>query len=893
MATLLGSLLVSLGLDSGEFKSGLGAAEKEMRRTAKRIEGIGAGLSNVGRNLSIAVTAPLAALSVAAVKGAQAQAAAMGQVEAALASMGMGAGRTAEQLLKASDAMEMRSLFDGDEILSKLTANLLTFGNIAGNNFDRASQAALDLATRLGGDLQSATLLVGKALNDPVKGLNALRRVGIQFTADQQKQIKAMGAAGDIAGAQAIILSELERQFGGAAQAAADTSPWRAAQVALGQVGDTIGERLIPILQRLADFTVRALDAFRALPAGVQDTILVVAALAAAAGPLLIVIGAITSGLAPFIAGISAVRVAMIAANLPVTTLTLSIGVLRAAVLTLVQTLGPLALIVGVVSGALYLMSLRTKAQNEATAAYEAAQKSATAATEKAMTAVQSLTVAQGEARKEALRAALAERENIKQKIASARASLVLARAELARARAFGEAQNRASLGSTGVPGTGAFIQGTGDKARAVARDNLVTSTKTLEGLTKTLETLTAAINAPAPSVNTSSVITDPKKGSGSSRAASGPTAAEIEARFNNELLGYTQQNLSAMQQLATSAGERAEYAMRSVEWARRQTLAEIAADEDYSKAQKAELSAAVERMAENERQIVELRRIGDIEAEQADLAQDAYNEKRDLLQIDYQLADTQADRKRIALDILALEQEYRRNQLQMVLASKVSSDAEKMRAQAILDSIGSIEAAELAAAGRSNETELEAFLRSINRSPQQLGEDVTGVGLDGLDRLIDGISTSIAEVQSLGDAFKALRDIFQSVIQDMIAQLIRLGIQRALVGLIGGAFGGPSAGLLGSVNSTIAGNPGLFANGTRSAPGGMAWVGERGRELINLPKGTRVLNHGQSEIAARQMQASNVKPITFNLYGVNGERQGREAASQIAMRMRHSLNGA
>lgn len=901
MATLLGSLLVALELESGEFKSGLKAAEKEFRATQRRIEKIGSGMANLGRNLSVAVTAPLAALSVAAVKGAQEQAAAMGQVEAALASMGMGAGRTAEQLLKASDAMEMRSLFDGDEILSKVTANLLTFGNVSGAVFDRAQQAVIDLSTRMEGDLQGATIMVGKALNDPKNGLAALGRTGAlsrDWIKANQGLINGLVNTGRTAEAQSIILAALEKQYKGAAQAAADASPWRAAQVALSQVGDTIGEKLLPILKRLADFTVGVLDAFRGLPTSVQDTILVVAGLAAVLGPLLIVIGGITSGIAPFVAGVGLVKAAMIAANVPVTTLSLSIAVLRSTMLTLIASLGPIALAIGVVSLAIFLMTRRTEEHNETAAAYKKAQEEAAKATEKAKEAVNGLAMAHGNARKEALRLALAERENIKQKLQSAKASVILAKAELARARAFGEAQNRASFGAGGVAGTGSFIQGSGGVAVAEARDNLVTSTETLKGLTATLNELTAAINAPTAEVNfAANSSLGGGAGSGSSGNAggrSGPSVAEIEARYVDELENYRSQLTSSESQLATSAQERAALETRQAEFARRATERAIQADADYSEVQKSRLMEAVDALYQAELENVNRRLIGEMENERADAARDAYDLARDQLQIEATLADTQADRKQLALQALALEQEYRRNQLEMVLASAVASDAEKMRAQAILDSLGAIEAGERAAVGRSNETDLEAYLRQGNRTPGQLGEDVTGIGLDGLDRLTDGIADTISEVQSLGDAFKAMRDIFQSVIQDMIAQLIRLGIQKAIAGVLGSVLGGgPSAGLLGSVNSTIASNPGLFANGTRSAPGGLAWVGERGRELINLPKGTRVSNHGQSEIAARNMMQGQAKPITFNLYGVNGERQGREAASQIAMRMRQSLNGA
>lgn len=294
-AAVIGALRVNLGLETAAFEDGLGMAQKQLAQAGKKLQATGAKIATAGAGLSAAISAPLIAVGVAAVKGAQDQAQAMAQVNAALASMGPVAGRTAEQLLAASDALEMNSLNDGDEILKKVTANLLTFGNVAGNQFDRAQKAALDLATRMEGDLQGAALLVGKALNDPVRGMSALSRVGIQLTADQQTLIKSMVATGNTAGAQNIILGELEKQFGGAAAAAANTDPWRKAQVAIGQAGDTIGEALLPIIPPVAAGIAAIANAFASLPSGVQTTIVVVAALAAALGPVVIGIGAVTT----------------------------------------------------------------------------------------------------------------------------------------------------------------------------------------------------------------------------------------------------------------------------------------------------------------------------------------------------------------------------------------------------------------------------------------------------------------------------------------------------------------------------------------------------------------------------------------------------------------------
>ncbi len=305
-ATLLGSLLVSLGLESGEFKSGLSAAEKELRAAQRRIEKVGQNMANLGKNLSLAVSAPLVALGVASVKAAKESQDAIGQVNAALKSMGGQAGRTSEQLQGLATGLMKSSLFDDDEILRKVTANLLTFGNIAKEQFDGAQQAAVNLAARMGMDLQSATIMVGKALNDPVKGINALKRAGIQFTDAQKDQIKTMAEAGDVAGAQAIMLKELEHQFGGAAKAARDADPFAVLTQSWNEFQEKVGAQLIKALPAITDAITSVLDAFNSLSPGMQKAIVVAGVLAAAFGPLLIALGAIVSATAPFTAAIGA-----------------------------------------------------------------------------------------------------------------------------------------------------------------------------------------------------------------------------------------------------------------------------------------------------------------------------------------------------------------------------------------------------------------------------------------------------------------------------------------------------------------------------------------------------------------------------------------------------------
>lgn len=145
------------------------------------------------------------------------------QIEAGLRSTRGVSGQTVDSLLADADRLRNQSLFGDDEIVMKLQAQLLTFTNITGTNFKRTEQAAIDLATRLGGDLQGSAIMLGKALNDPIQGLTALRRVGVGFTEDQRKIIENLVKQNDLFGAQKLILDNIEEQYGGSGAAAADS----------------------------------------------------------------------------------------------------------------------------------------------------------------------------------------------------------------------------------------------------------------------------------------------------------------------------------------------------------------------------------------------------------------------------------------------------------------------------------------------------------------------------------------------------------------------------------------------------------------------------------------------------------------------------------------------
>jgi hypothetical protein len=179
---------------------------------------------------------------------------AQAQLAAALKSTGNAAGQTVQGLNEHAAALQRVTVF-GDDAIIEAQNLLLTFTQIQGDTFPKATEAVLNVAQAMGTDLKSAAIQVGKALNDPVLGVQALARSGIQFTQSQKDQIKTLVESGKQLEAQRIILKELETQFGGSAEAARNTLGG-----ALAALNNSFGD-LFEISQESSAGAIRALNA--------------------------------------------------------------------------------------------------------------------------------------------------------------------------------------------------------------------------------------------------------------------------------------------------------------------------------------------------------------------------------------------------------------------------------------------------------------------------------------------------------------------------------------------------------------------------------------------------------------------------------------------------------
>lgn len=133
-------------------------------------------------------------------------------------------------------------------------------GSLGAEAMQRATKAAFDLEAIGIGNAESNIIGIGKALNDPLKGLTALTKQGVSFSAEQKKQIKNFVKQGNLAGAQRTLLAGIESNAKGAAEAAA--SPVQKMKVAFDNFLESVASRALPFLNKFATFFIE-----RILPA--------------------------------------------------------------------------------------------------------------------------------------------------------------------------------------------------------------------------------------------------------------------------------------------------------------------------------------------------------------------------------------------------------------------------------------------------------------------------------------------------------------------------------------------------------------------------------------------------------------------------------------------------
>ncbi len=328
LSSVVGSLRVVFGADTAAFERGATEVERRAARIQRQFQGLGDRFTSIGRQMTIGLTAPLAAFGVAAARAASDAAELQSAFNVTFGDMAVEMNRWAE--------------VTGDA-LGRSTQEIQRGANAFGLYFNQAAETRQEAArmsqqfTVLAQDLASFhNTGVDEALTALRSGLSGetepLRRFGV-FLNEAAVQAKALelglvpvnGRLTDqqkIMARSAIILEATAQAQGDVIRtndSAANTT--RRLAGAWEELKVTLGEKLLPLVTPLIEKLNNLANRFASLSPQTQNIILVVAGLAAALGPLLIAAGAIVNAigaLIPLIAAAGGVMGGLAAAAGPV-----------------------------------------------------------------------------------------------------------------------------------------------------------------------------------------------------------------------------------------------------------------------------------------------------------------------------------------------------------------------------------------------------------------------------------------------------------------------------------------------------------------------------------------------------------------------------------------------
>ena len=242
------------------------------------------------RNLAVPAAAVFAGITaglLSSVKAAEEAQVANKRLENVLKQMGYA--NATNRVLDYADALS-KQIGKEDESIKLVQAKLATFKNLTATinttngAFDRATKAAFDLAAAGFGEAEQSATQLGKALQDPVKGITALARSGVTFTDVEKQKIKALVESGNLLAAQDVLLKAIESQVGGTAEATATASEKMV--IRFGEMKEALGnqllpafERITPVIEKVFDFIGKNSDVFIILTGVIAATTAAVIAL--------------------------------------------------------------------------------------------------------------------------------------------------------------------------------------------------------------------------------------------------------------------------------------------------------------------------------------------------------------------------------------------------------------------------------------------------------------------------------------------------------------------------------------------------------------------------------------------------------------------------------------
>ena len=213
-------------------------------------------------------------------------------------------------------------------------------------------------------------------------------------------------------------------------------------------------------------------------------------------------------------------------------------------------------------------------------------------------------------------------------------------------------------------------------------------------------------------------------------------------------------------------------------------------------------------------------------------------------------LSYEEQQKRRMALD---LEQEALKR-LRLEAARKGEADLDSIHLSP--EQVAKIDAVSSAYAKQADE--LRKVQEHQQRAEQTASEFYDAVKSSAID--------AVMGAKSLGDALEDLAKKFASL---ALNNLFDFWFAPRIGSSSGGLFGG----LFSSLGKLFTGG---FASGTNNAPGGLALVGEKGPELVNLPRGSQVT---PADLTGRILAGNQSSPVSSIVINAPINAPGADAA--------------
>jgi len=298
MGVNLGSAYGEIILDATGAQTGIKTAQGALEGFQNTMGNIGAKMQDVGKKMTVGVTAPLVLLGKKAISAGSDLTESMNKVEVVFGDAAdsvlawstttdTAMGQSQQQALEAAGTFG--NLFDsiglGDVAAAEMSMSLVGLASdlASFNNID-PSVALEKLRSGLVGEVEPLRVLGINLLQSSVQAkAMEMGLAGVASELTQQDMLQAR---------YALILEQSSNAQGDFARTSDGlANSQRILKAQWEEATATLGMKLQPMMLDLVHTLGGLLEKFMALPDPIQNTILVVAGLAAAAGPVLVVLG--------------------------------------------------------------------------------------------------------------------------------------------------------------------------------------------------------------------------------------------------------------------------------------------------------------------------------------------------------------------------------------------------------------------------------------------------------------------------------------------------------------------------------------------------------------------------------------------------------------------------